>query len=243
MPEPVQSILAWVATIGITASVAATAAFWLFKLLADKWLASRFNQQLEAYKHFQQKELESLRLDISTQLDRVTKLHNYEFEVLPALWNKLNDAFSKTSHFISPLQTYPDLNRMTLPHLQEFLGKSELEGWQRDEIADEVDKTTAYQKAIFWHRLHAVKTSLADFHNYFVARGVFIQSDLKLQLFDMSKLLQDAVFEQEHEHAYPAPRAGRYKDSEKARKEGPDLLKKIEATVYARLWRETKIDS
>jgi len=241
MPEALKEILAWLAALGLTAAVSAGAAFALFKIFADQWLSSKFNRQLEAYKHAQQKELERLRLGINTQLDRVTKLHQQEFEILPTLWTKLTEAHGKTAALASPFQSYPDLNRMTPAHLEEFLSKSELENWQKDKLLEETDRTTAYQKEIFWHRLYSVNKSLAEFHNYFIANGIFIQSELKSQLSAMSNVLHEVIIEQEVEHQYPNPRPGRFEKSGKLRTEGAELLKNIESAVYARLWREVNL--
>ena len=65
----------------------ATAAWWLFQAFGDKWLAARFDKRLEALRHAQQKELEELRFRINALLDRATKLHQREFEVLPEICN------------------------------------------------------------------------------------------------------------------------------------------------------------
>ena len=48
-----------------------------------QWLDSKFAERLEAYKHQQQRELEQLRFQINALFDRVTKLHQREFQVLP----------------------------------------------------------------------------------------------------------------------------------------------------------------
>jgi hypothetical protein len=238
MPIALQQILAWLAAAGLGATALVGVALGMFKLFGNKWLESKFDKQLEAYKHAQQRELEKLRLEINTQFDRVSKLHQHEFDVLPTLWTKLSESFGAVAQFVSPMQSYPDLNRMSALHLEEFLEKSELEKWQRAELLIENDKTTAYQKAIFWHRLRSVRKSCASYHNYLITNGIFIQPDLKSELSAMSDLLHDAVTEKEFEEQYPAPRKERFAKSERVRKEGPKMLKDIEGKVYARLWRD-----
>jgi len=48
----------------LVAATGATA-YGLFRLLAEKWLDSRFGERLEALRHAQQQELEQLRARIS----------------------------------------------------------------------------------------------------------------------------------------------------------------------------------
>lgn len=54
---------------------------------------TKFEQRLAAYKHEQQKELEQLKFAINAQMDRATKLHQKEFEVLPEASGKLMNAY------------------------------------------------------------------------------------------------------------------------------------------------------
>src|SRR5438128_9621440 len=114
-PTTISAITGLLGTLGITVLGAVGAAYALFRYLGDKWLTDKFNKSLEAYKHAQQQELEQLRLRINTTFDRTVKLHANEFEVLPELWAKLNDAHNHVASLTSPLQTYPDLDRLSEP--------------------------------------------------------------------------------------------------------------------------------
>ena len=96
-PENANFITGLISTLGITAVGAAGAAYLLFRHLGDNWLAGKFNERLEAFKHAQQQQLEQLRLRINTTFDRTVKLHANEFEVLPELWGRLNEAFDHAS--------------------------------------------------------------------------------------------------------------------------------------------------
>jgi hypothetical protein len=68
-----------------------------FRYLADKWLTSKFNQRLEQFKHAQQVEMENLRFKIDSLFDRTTKLHQREFEVVPAAWALLVECKNQVS--------------------------------------------------------------------------------------------------------------------------------------------------
>lgn len=73
-------------------------AYAIFKNLGEKWLDARFDERLAAYKHEQQKELEQVRFKITALLDRATKLHQREFEVLPEAWSLLNPHRVRPAH-------------------------------------------------------------------------------------------------------------------------------------------------
>jgi hypothetical protein len=63
---------------GVIAALLVTVAYYLFKFLSEKWLNAKFEERLAAYKHEQQKELERLKFEINTLMDRTVKLHQRE---------------------------------------------------------------------------------------------------------------------------------------------------------------------
>jgi len=105
-----------------------------FKHLAVKWLDARFDERLQAIKHEHEKEIERLRFNISALLDRATKLHQREFEVLPEAWSKLNDSFWCTRGFVLPIQSFPDIDQMVQPQQEEFIASCRLMEWEKAEI-------------------------------------------------------------------------------------------------------------
>src|SRR5258705_7550804 len=94
---------------------------FLFRTAAEKWIGAKFDKQLEAFKHEQQVEIERLKFSISAQLDRATKLHQREFDVLPKAWGKLKDAHGIISELVSRGKTITDLNPMSDPQREDFL--------------------------------------------------------------------------------------------------------------------------
>lgn len=107
--------------LGVTAAVAATAAFAAFQFLGKTWLEAHFAERLEKFKHDQNQEIERLRYRINALMDRTTKLHQHEFEVLPEIWNKLGIAFSSTLAFTSLATRSPELDQMGEAQFSEFL--------------------------------------------------------------------------------------------------------------------------
>lgn len=230
------------AAVGLGSAALAGVAFWFFRKFGEKWLDTKFSQRLQDYKHTQQRELEKLRFSINALMDRTTKLHQFEFDVLPEVWARLIDSFNQAVDFVSPLQQYPDVDRMHPPHLAEFLSNCELAEWQKEELAVGPDKTTRYSKMIFWHRLHRVHASYAAFHNYHSKNGIFIQAELNKRLDTLSILIGAAIFEKKIDEENPVPRPDRFANGDRLRKEGPEMLKAIETTVKTRLWNARSLD-
>jgi hypothetical protein len=144
----------------------AAIAFALFKVFGEKWLNAKFEERLAEYKHAQQKEIEQLTFRINALMDRTTKLHQHEFDVLPEPWSRLNDAFGQTTAFVSSLQSYPDLNRMTDDHLNGFLKNTPLGDWEKAELIAETDRTQYFIKRIFWHRLSDAREACREHHAF-----------------------------------------------------------------------------
>jgi hypothetical protein len=210
-------------------------AYGVLKFFGEKWLNAKFEERLAAYRHAQQQELERLKFKINALMDRTTKLHQWEFEVIPEAWSKLADAHATIQAFISPFQQYPDVNRMSGPHLEEFLKDSQLMEWQKVELREAKDKTSYYSKAIFWHRRTSARNSLNQFHLYLIKNGIFIPESLRSNFSQMDDLLWEALreylFNEEHEI-----RPRKREKQELLDENGPALLKAIETDVRSRLW-------
>jgi hypothetical protein len=172
-------VMAALGTIGVTIVGLTGAAYGLFRLLGDKWLTAKFDERLESYKHEQQRQLEQLRFRINTLFDRTVKLHQREFDVLPDLWAKLNDAFGYVMAFVSPLQSHADLDNMSAAHLEDFLAKSDLAEFQKAELRAGKDKTQRHAKIRFWYDLNEAQRKYTEFNNSFITSSIFLEPDLK----------------------------------------------------------------
>ena len=104
IPEAIRSLAALIGVFVVGAGGAVAIAFAFFKWLGEKWLNSRFEERLEAFKHAQQLEIEHLRFRISAMMDRTEKLYQREFEVLPEIWGLLIDSLGAVRSVTGPLQ-------------------------------------------------------------------------------------------------------------------------------------------
>ena len=217
-------------------------ALWLFKLFGEKWLNSKFAERLEAFKHDQQKEIEHLRFEINKLLDRTTKLHQREFEILPRTWSLLSKCYHSVRAVTAGLQSYPDISIMSTPRLEEFLSKCPLENWQKDELRNASDRNRYYQDAIFWHHAGIARKACRKSAVYLDRNGIFMPPALKEKFHIISELAWATFVEHEMNKAHDL-RPMQRDALKKFLKDGEPLMKELEGEVQKRLWGSETVES
>jgi hypothetical protein len=171
----------------------ATIAFLIFRFLGKTWIESKFSQRLEQFKHQQALEIQRLRIEIDSTLSGVLKIQEKEFQTLPEAWSKLDEAFSWLSSVSSPMRTYPDLDRMSGPELDEFLGNTELLETQKDQVRAAERKVKKYSEIIFWHHLHKVNITHSELHMYVVRNGILFPEHIKKKFESIIQEMRSAI--------------------------------------------------
>ena len=110
--EMLVCVAAWIGALGITGAAATGLAYWIFRQFAQNWLKATFDRQLEAQKAEYQRQLERLKFQINTLMDRAVKFHAREYDVLPTAWGLLLDAYGAAHNSTAAFQQYADLERM-----------------------------------------------------------------------------------------------------------------------------------
>jgi len=180
--------------------VCAVVAYAIFKFLGKKWIEGKFAERLEAYRNELKKELEHTRYEINALFSRVTKINEKEFEVLSEAWHKMQDALGRASQFTSYIQHYPDLNNMSQRGLEEFLEKSRLHEFEKQELLQARDKVSYYEDKIFWYELRSVEESFMAFHNYIIKNKIFLSQDLQEQFTKIDDIIWNAIVERKVGH-------------------------------------------
>lgn len=228
-------IVHWLlAAVGVGGGCAAVA-YLAFKFLAAKWLENKFAERLEAYKHQQQKELEQLKFQINASFDRLTKLHQHEFQVLPDAWGVLVNAFVEAKAFVASLQSYPDLETMKPAHLAEFVEACPLAPWQKEELkaTPQDRKNKYYQESIFWYSSSNASKASNECHIFLRKNGVFIERAIKEQFQAIDQLIREALVTRQGIQIYRVQEWGKI---EAFTAQGDALLDKLEDAVQSRLW-------
>jgi hypothetical protein len=215
--DPVLTQLgALLTALGISGTVGAAAAYGLFKWLGASWLNNKFSRDLEGFKADKNKELakltssyqretEHLRAEVSRLLDRATKFHAREYDVLPKAWSLLNEAYGTISQIVSVLQESPDLEKMDTPQLQDFVERSDLSSWQKEELLVSTNRNGYYSKIRTWSQINDAKRAIVEYNNYIILNDVFIEDDMAKKLSTIAKdLHMTLILRRQIEHSYGA---------------------------------------
>jgi hypothetical protein len=212
----------------------AAIAYLLFQFLGKSWIENKFAEKLEQHRHAQALELQRLRVEIDSMLSGAIKLQDKEFETLPEAWIKLDEAYSQVARLVSPVQQYPDLDRLSEAQLEEFFAGTKLRESQKEELRHSRQKTKNYQEIIFWHRLSDVRGAIADLHNYIERNSIFLPPELKQHFEIAANDLWSSIVSKEVGHS--AKDWKMESDGwDKIKKEIEPLRKTIEAAIYRRL--------
>jgi hypothetical protein len=209
-------------------------AYGVFHLFGVKWLENKFAERLATFKHAQAKEIEELRFHINSVFDRLTKLHQREFEILPEAWAKLYDAHRQASSLLAFVVSRPDLDRMSEAHRNEYLQSCDLMEWQKEEIRQASDKNKCYENHIKWSELAEAKNASVVCHAYLHTNGIFLEQEMKDSFTELDNLIWKAIFEREMvlKHGPGEPREPRpisFKDK------STPLMEALEVKVRRRL--------
>lgn len=174
----------------------AAIAVGVVKVFGNRWLEHRFNARLEALKHDHQTEVENLRFRIAGLLDRSTKLNQREFEVLPDVWSKIDDAHHKLRSLIAIFKESPDVGRMADGQFEAFVTGCQLQDWQKDELRAETNRfkrTEYYSEAIRWIELHQALVA-AQTMNEAVSKGsIYIHPETYEKVLACANRIVDVV--------------------------------------------------
>ena len=227
------NVAEYIGQIALSASTAAIIAYGAFRWFGKRWIEHRFAQRLEEFKRKQSEFLEQYRYQIDSLFSRITKIHEKEFEVLPEIWRKLQDAHGYFVGIASPLQSWPDLNRFSQPELDAFIEKCELLDHQKEELRQAENKLDYYTEKIYWIRLGDARMKFNDFRGYQRHNRIFLSKDL----FDLFHQIELAMIDVEVylEDPDDRPWHGGSEQFKNLTKDVQALIDKVENTVQERL--------
>ena len=203
---------------------------WLGKRVVEHW----FEKRMEVYRNAQAQELEEYKYKINSLFNRVTKIHEREFDVLPKAWEMLQDALAQVGYIASPLQSYPDFTWMSESEFQEFLSTTKLRKHEIEELKSAPDKNKFYQEKIFWHELYEAKKQINDLHNFLLYNKIFLSKDLFEEFKELDTMLYDTVLEIEGDHQ-DLVRKSIIPIWKKLNQDVQEIATRIETLVQARL--------
>jgi hypothetical protein len=202
------AITGFVGELAITGGVAVAFAYWAFRTFSERWLQSRFDEKLEAYRHENAKELSRLRVNIDGALDATIRIQEKEFQVLSECWQKLNVAHGAVFSFVSLFKQYPDFSRMNEDEKLAYLDQLDLRPFQKEEIMKSSNPLDKLKNIIFWKENHRANQCTSDFKNYLIFSEVFMDEIFASQFKEVSRDLIHCIIE----HEISENMNGRHKD-------------------------------
>lgn len=178
--------------------------------------------------------MEQYRFEINTLYNRILKIHDKEFDVLPTLWNKLQCASREALIFTSPYREYPDLNHMSNKQIEESLAKVNFSESQKSSIKQAADKLKAYEDQIFWVNYNKTAKLVDDLHEYILINKIFLNDELFTSVNQIDKILRDSLIELSVLKEAGEP-IRRYKIFKNIRENLPKIENKIGMQIQQRL--------
>lgn len=227
-------VLTTTAVVGVVA--------WLGRTTFEKWLSSRFETELQAFKHRQSLEIENLRHRFGALIDRKLKLNQQEFEIIPRLWLLMNTSYSEISQLVSRGREVPALDRLSDERLEEWLASIELLESAKKRIREikPPERQTIFLEESAWPKLGRAQDYFAKYHNAVLDEGFFLPVELEAKLKAMSELQIGAISERKISlnmfEKIPTLRD----HADRLLKDGPVLQQEIKTMIRARLWKDAE---
>ncbi len=219
-------------------------AFVVFKTLGDKWLDTRFKERLSRVEHGYSVELSKLKQRLETAASGLNRIHQKEFEVLPEAWGLLDEAMNTLKWVISPMQSYPNVSRMTDDDWQDFVEELKFFGKadKRHLMAvHERDRQKEYQRLYDAYKNHLAEKAIRDFQNYAARNSIFLPENLRSQFDEIRRLLWSASVSKS-----VGGDARDWEMQSKAWKEleeqAEPLFQKIRTSIQDRIARQTELN-
>jgi len=92
------------------------------------------------------------------------------------------------------------LNQMSQSALEEFLEKSRLHKFEKQELLQVSNKLSYYEDKIFWHEVRDVEEAFWNFHNYIIKNKIFLNPDLQDQFTKIDDVMWSAIVERKVGH-------------------------------------------
>lgn len=178
-----EQILAFIGKVVAIAGGSVTVAFLTFRFLGKSWIENKFSERLEVVRHEHAKELQQLRMRVDSLLNGAIRLQEKEFEVLPAAWALLSEAFVSLDENLAPLKEYLDVSSLPSDELVEILKGLDTE-WSQSEILELLSlhgevRQQRFVERINWKKLVVCSKAVSQSSNYVSKYGLFMSTDLK----------------------------------------------------------------
>ena len=179
--------------IGVFVLALGLAAFLAFRYVATKWLDRKFAEQLEGFKHQQNKDIEEYKYKVNSLFDRSVRLHQNEFETLPEAWRKAVEAFYRAQQATSGLKSYAAVSGMQETKLRTILDRMSFTQDVIDDIIRAPDIQAEYVKRLDLLELSEADSKIREFRIYLKQYGIFIRPEIESKFEQLDNLINRAM--------------------------------------------------
>jgi hypothetical protein len=182
-------------------TAASLAVVWAsIRFLGKAWIEDQFKRQLEALKFAHAQQIEGLRLELDILRNRISKLYEQEFVVLPEMWNKMSAALGATIAASDPHRLYPSTVGMNEGELNEYLETAPLLAWEKGTIRgfaanEQQARDASLRNMLDWAGFRQAQQLTFEFRDFLHSRRIFISEDLSVELDRCAARLEEAVSE------------------------------------------------
>ena len=188
------------AQIGISTAATVAIVWTAIQFLGKSLIENRFKQQFEKLQFKHSEQIESLKLSLEVLRNRISKLSDQEFIVLPDIWSKMAAALGTIIGASDLQRDYPSTIGMNEGELNEYLESAPLLAWEKGAIrafSDELQKErdTALRNMLDWADYRRARRLADDFGLFLQSRRIFMSEDLALDLDRCFEMLDGATIE------------------------------------------------
>lgn len=181
----------------------ATVAIFLFKHYGQKWIESKFEKQLEEARHEHAKELQQLRNKLDSELNRMTKVLEKEFTVLPEAWGLLDEASAIVSYTVSLGRMIPNFDKMNQNQFEEYLKNCPFSESQKEDFRNSTNKHEFYNNLIFFYEQKDAKKAVRKFHIFIKKNSIFLRPSLKKSFLEIDDKMWSSLITREVSYGEP----------------------------------------
>lgn len=216
---------------------AAAITLGLFIFLGKSWVDRKFAQALEKYKGQQNTELEKLKLKINTLFNKVVKIHDREYEILPGLWQKLVILELEVARAVNMFKQMPDLDKFSPEVLDDFLEVEKVPKIVAEQIRRSRNKITEYDSYCDRKQMNVALGAFHNYKQYFDENKIFLREDIKKRFAEIDQKMWGVWASRQT--SLRAPNAGTdfwIKAHEQLIQEVKPLMNEIESLVQQHLY-------
>ena len=167
-------------------------AYGIVKVFGEKWLDSRFATALQKMKYEQQKELERVKDDIQRTYNRISKVHDKEYEVLPKAWLLFHEAHGYVYNLMGFYRTV-GFAAMNEDAVDAFLKTTKLDTHEYAEVKNANDREEYFRTAIQRHYHRDARQGCRVLRNYIIEHQIFMTPTIQHQFDDAATKLASAL--------------------------------------------------